>query len=264
LNHLNRLNDLNHLNRDLRLVIDPADQGIGRLIRRGSYELNEQDFVDRTVSAGQVVIDVGAHVGLYTMQLAALVGPTGCVYAFEPCRESAECLDRGIRANQFDDRVRVACVAVAASHGSQQLIVAPRDPGAAFLQMTKEPAPEGSDVRTVEVIALDAFPLRRPVSFLRMDVEGAEGLVLAGAMRLLAEDRPIVLVELHLNRLVAVSGSTVAALLERMRGIGYRCHLLGAGAPGEAVVDIHASGVTSVVFLPELRVERDHDDPCKS
>ena len=85
----------------LRLWIDLSDHAIGINILRGRYELNELDFIRRTVQPGQHVVDCGAHIGYFAMHLAAAVGPSGSVAAFEPFEPNAECLERSIRENRL-------------------------------------------------------------------------------------------------------------------------------------------------------------------
>ena len=99
----------------LRLWIDLSDHAIGINILRGRYELNELDFIRRTVRPGQHVVDCGAHIGYFAMHLAAAVGPAGSVSAFEPFEPNAECLERSIRENRFQDRVRLERAAVGAA-----------------------------------------------------------------------------------------------------------------------------------------------------
>ena len=84
-------------------------------------------------------------------------------------------------------------------------------------------------------------------------MEGAEPQALAGASRLLREDRPVILSEVHPSQLEQVSRVSPAAFIRQMHDLGYRCHLLGAGSLGEEISDVHASGVTSVVFVPSGR-----------
>ena len=100
------------------------------------------------------------------------------------------------------------------------------------------------------MIALDEYPLPRPISFIKIDVEGAEPPALRGAARLLREDRPVILSEVHPSQLKLVSGMTPAAFIAQVAELGYRCHLLGAGVPAAEVADVQTSGVESVVFVP--------------
>jgi FkbM family methyltransferase len=235
----------------LRLWIDLSDHAIGLNILRGRFELNELDFIRRTVRPGQHVVDCGAHIGYFAVHLAALVGPRGSVTAFEPFEPNADCLERSIHENRFEDRVRLQRAAVGAAPGMLPLVYAPNtiNSGGAFLQGRGE-VPRGHATREVPVVALDRLPVPRPVAFIKADIEGAEPLAFRGADELLRADRPVVLSELHPLQLGRVAGVTPAGFIAEMRDRGYRCHLLGAGVPGEAIDDAPSNGVTSVVFLP--------------
>jgi len=235
----------------LRLWIDLSDHAIGLNIIRGRYELNELDFIRHTVRPGHHVVDCGAHIGYFAMHLASAVGPRGSVAAFEPFEPNAECLERSIRENQFQDRVRLERAAVGAAPGSLPLVYAPNtiNSGGAFLQGQSE-IPAGHATRMVPVVALDGLTLPRPISFIKADIEGAEPLAFRGAEALLRADRPVILSELHPLQLERVSGVSPARFIAEMRARGYRCHLLGAGVAGQEIEDAPNNGVTSVVFLP--------------
>jgi FkbM family methyltransferase len=235
----------------LRLWVDLADHAIGLNIVRGRYELNELDFIRRTVRPGQHVVDCGAHVGFFAMHMAAIVGPTGSVTAFEPFAPNAECFDRSIAENRFHGRVRLVRAAAGQTAGTVPLVYAPNtiNSGGAFLQ-TDGSAPAGHVTVEVPVVALDGLDLPRPVAFIKADIEGAEPLAFRGADRLLRQDRPVVLSELHPWQLGRVAGVTAAGFIAEMAARGYRCHLLGAGVIGEEIHDAPSHGVTSVVFVP--------------
>jgi FkbM family methyltransferase len=236
----------------LRLAIDLADHAIGLNILRGRFELNELDFVRRAVRPGQHVVDAGAHIGLFTMHMAAAAGPSGSVHCFEPFDANAECLELAIRENGFERRVVLERAAVGAASGEAQLVfaLATLNSGGAFIARPGMETPPGHEARPVRVIALDEYPLPRPISFIKIDVEGAEAQALQGAARLLRDDRPVILSEVHPSQLKLVSGVTPATFIGQMAGIGYRCHLLGAGVPGPEVTDVYTNGVESVVFVP--------------
>lgn len=235
----------------LRLWLDLSDHAIGLNILRGRYELNELDFIRRTVGPGHHVVDCGGHIGFFTMHMAALVGPHGSVTVFEPLDRNADCLARSIGENGFDAFVRLERAAVGATAGTLPLVFAPNtiNSGGAFLRGPSE-VPGGHITTDVRVVALDQLDLPRPVGFIKADIEGAEPLAFRGADRLLRVDRPVILSELHPLQLERVSGATPSGFIAEMASRGYRCHLLGAGQPGPAVTDAPGSGVTSVVFLP--------------
>jgi FkbM family methyltransferase len=235
----------------LRLVIDLADHAIGLNILRGRFELNEIEFVRRSLRPGQHVVDAGAHIGLFAMHMAAIVGPSGSVHCFEPFEPNAECLELSIRENRFERVVTLERAAVGAASGVARLVYASAtlNSGGAFIAGPGTVIPAGHEARSIRVVALDACALPRPVSFIKIDVEGAEPQALRGASRLLREDRPVVLSEVHPSQLEQVSGVSPAAFIGQMAGLGYRCHLLGAGSLGDEIQDVHARGVTSVVFV---------------
>ena len=99
-------------------------------------------------------------------------------------------------------------------------------------------------------MALDDLPLRRPVRLIKMDVEGAEPLVVKGAERLLRDDRPVVLSELHPTQLERASGTDGDTFLSAMRALGYRAHLVEHGQPGAPLDRAPAEALTSIVLLP--------------
>jgi FkbM family methyltransferase len=89
----------------LRLFVDLSDHVIGLNIVRGRYEDEEIRFVRGVLRPGDIAIDAGAHIGFFTMHMAACVGPTGKVYAFEPLDANADLLERSIAENRFKDRI---------------------------------------------------------------------------------------------------------------------------------------------------------------
>jgi FkbM family methyltransferase len=217
----------------------------------GVYERNEQDFMRLVVRPGMHVVDVGAHIGFHTSHLARLVDAIGSVTAFEPVPEYSAVLSDMIRARGWGSRVRLVRAAAGDVAGTQMMIVggpALERPNAYFGDgLVSE---EKDTLRRVPVVRLDDTISNRPVGFLKIDAEGAEALVLRGARHLLAEDRPVMLLDLHPYLMAHLDGTAPGALIDQMAGLDYECRLLGAGVPGPAVTDVHARGVTTVVFLP--------------
>lgn len=157
-------------------------------LRRSGHE-PELAWLPRLVPAGGVAVDVGAHFGLYTARLARLAAQ---VHAFEPASEMARLLRRSVRAN-----VVVHEAALSDRDGSGVLHV-PRVEGRTGLGYARldQPAAGGTPhlQRAVAVTTLDAA-VAGPVDFIKIDVEGAEMDVLAGARRIIADHRPSFLIE---------------------------------------------------------------------
>jgi FkbM family methyltransferase len=237
----------------VRLFIDLSDHVIGLNIVRGRYEQEEVAFVRRLLKPGDTAIDVGAHIGFYTMQMAATVGPAGRVYAFEPLECNADLLERSIAENGFGDRVTFARAAAGSSSGTAMLTFAAEtlNSGGAYLLPDGMAALAGNQQRRVPIVALDNVPIKRPVRLIKMDVEGAEPQVIRGAARLLQEDRPAILSELHPTQLDRASGTTATDFLEQIQSIGYRAHLIENGDAGAALDRAPAHALVSVVLLPQ-------------
>lgn len=236
-----------------RVCIDLSDHLIGLAILRDGYEADEIAFALSQLRPGDVAIDVGAHIGFFAVQMAQAVGPDGAIYAFEPLERNAAMLEQSIAENGFGGRLRLERAAVSSRTGTSQLHFAAEtlNTGGAFVSagpVTGLGALQSTAVRTV---GLDEYPCRRPVRLLKMDVEGAEPSVVDGARRLLAEDRPIIVSEVHPEQLARVSGVTPAAFLAQMADLGYHpCRITPTG-PGAPIEALDRGEVVTVAFVPE-------------
>jgi FkbM family methyltransferase len=243
--------------------IDVAGLEIDEAIRAGCYERNEADFIRRSIHQGDTAIDLGAHVGVHTTLLAALVGAAGSVIAIEPTPVHVARLEAAARAAGVADRVRIVEAAAGDAPGERLLLVSA--PGQSSHHAWLVPPGHATSplevVQPVRVVRVDDVPRRGRVSFMKIDVEGAESLALAGAAALLASDRPVLLVDLHPHLMPVVSGECPGDLITRLRALGYRCHLLGAGVPSTGIDDTPSNAVTPVVFLPDAFDFRTPPDP---
>jgi FkbM family methyltransferase len=160
---------------------------------RGTYEQYKTDAYLRHLHAGDVVYDVGAHVGYYTALAATMVGQRGQVIAFEPRPVNFSYLKRHIRTNGLPN-VKL----IEASVG---------DKAGAVRFHNKTGTGTGrvaSDGRiSVRMVCLDELFARGeipPPNFIKIDVEGGEVEVLKGAGTVVARARPVILVATHGSR----------------------------------------------------------------
>lgn len=173
-----------------------------QIISKGQFEPASTRAIERLVKKGDVVIDVGANIGYYTVWLSKLVGASGKVIAFEPTRHFGDVLRRNIEANRLSN---VEIVNFGLSNKSQGLLI-DIGPSSATLH-----SPAGFDAivgqENILLITLDEFVKQSPpgkIDFIKMDIDGHEPLFFEGAWDALEQYSPIVIFEVsHLHYLEA-------------------------------------------------------------
>jgi FkbM family methyltransferase len=197
----------------LRLRVDVARGNPQRLLYlEGERFMPEREVVRRLLRPGLRAVDVGANIGYYLLLIESAVGPGGAVACFEPEPENLRELRRNVAANRLEN-VRVFAAAVGSADGQVAMRVG----------INAAVAGETGGDFTVPLLRLDSA-LDGPVDFIKIDVEGYEGHVLAGARRLLREHRPVLLVEIHPGFLAPPS--TVDGILAELSEIQTRIELL--------------------------------------
>jgi FkbM family methyltransferase len=206
--------------RGVRFCVRPSEDGSLRalLVLAGGAPSLAAVF-EAALRPGDIVVDVGANVGVYAAVAARLVGPEGSVLAFEPLPFPREALLELIHRNGFT-QVRVLPFAVGASEGSMELHVTAGASG-----LTSAYARDNASVPVeVERTTLDAVVEKSggpPPKLLKIDVEGFEFEVIKGAARLLTtENAPLVLFESN-PELLASSQGTFADLQKWLAVRGY-------------------------------------------
>jgi FkbM family methyltransferase len=165
----------------------------------GTYEPEMQSALEELVQPGMTIYDVGANIGYVTLMLAKHAGALGKVFAFEALPDNVERLRRNVELNGFNDRVSIYAGAVAAGMGEVKFLVH------ASGGMGKAVGSAGRDEHyqreiTVPGTSLDTFVYGQgnpPPQAVKMDIEGGEVMALPGMRRVLAEARPVMLMELH-------------------------------------------------------------------
>ena len=208
----------------LSVRILPHDQLSRALFVSGTYEPNTLCVLRKLLRPNDVFIDVGANVGIMSLTAARWVGPRGRVYSFEPSEREHRDLIHNLGLNQAINVTPIrAALSDRAGHATLRVAV----PGHGGLNTLGESfAYDGVNVAAleqVEVMTLDDF-IRvehvEHVSVVKLDVEGAEGAVLAGCSRLLQELRPALILEIFPRALVA-NKWTVAGVERLLRRAAY-------------------------------------------
>jgi FkbM family methyltransferase len=156
---------------------------------------------ERLIEPGSKVWDIGANLGLFTFAAAVRAGKNGYVLAVEPDAEAASLLLRNRRANKGKQTAAIEILVAAVNDRNEDRIatldIAVRARAANALRGFGSTQTGGIlESRTVPVFRLDDLKGFFPVpSIIKVDVEGAESIVLAGGSRLLEEIRPTLIVE---------------------------------------------------------------------
>jgi FkbM family methyltransferase len=165
------------------MFLNPKDDGVcPSLIQDGCFEPYETELVTQEIKPGQVVVDIGANIGYYTLLFARQVGPTGKVIAFEPDPGNFQLLKKNVRANGYHNVVLMQ-KAVANRTGTMRLFVCSNNQGDHRLYDSHD----GRPTIDVETTTLDDALARetRPVNFIKMDIQGSEPGALQGMQQTL-------------------------------------------------------------------------------
>jgi FkbM family methyltransferase len=184
----------------------------------------------QAIGPGTTVIDVGAHEGRHTAVFLDLVGPNGTVVAFEPLPHLAMALAKW----GLEPRLKVHECALSDFSGRSDFVFMRGTPAESGLRERIANHPERADPTSlnVQVRCLDEFLSEvSDISFLKIDVEGAEVGCLRGAKKLLMRFRPIISVE-YGKPGYSVYGLTARSLYDVASALDYRiADLFGAICP---------------------------------
>jgi len=217
------------------------------------YEFAESKYLREAIRPNDICLDLGANVGYFTM-LMAKAASAGKVFAFEPIALNAALLRASVELNSFSNVLISQCAvgdragAVSFSQSSDSAYSSIHDTGRKPLECTV----------TVPVVTLDEYldgeGIER-VDVMKVDVEGAEGMVIAGATRLLVDEqrRPrIVMLELNDQNLRAF-GISVNDVVEKMQNFGYEPFVVEGQGKLVQFTRIHHNKDENVFFLHESR-----------
>jgi len=199
------------------------DSMLGREIYLHDFEHRERHFVQSFLNTGDVFVDVGANIGLFTLIAAQVVGPTGHVYAFEPGSVAFAQLRANVALNTLK---QVVCLPYALSDRPEQLpLMVATDGWEAYSSFAQPISGDQIVAESVVCMTWDDFVAGLPKSpqpvLMKIDVEGWEQHVLAGAaVSLRKPDAPALLVEFT-DAAAQAAGSSCAQLYRAIEQLSY-------------------------------------------
>ena len=166
----------------------------------GTYETEVQQGISELVQPGYVIYDVGANIGFLTLLFAREVGAQGHVYAFEALPANVIRLSNNIQRNRFQNRVTLVPAAVLDKSGPIEFYIGPSTGMGKVEGSAGRDSVEYNASIQVEGISIDEYIERSEnpgANIIKIDIEGGEILAIPGMQKLLHNQRPIVMIELH-------------------------------------------------------------------
>ena len=174
-----------------KMVFNRNDRYIGKSLNLyGEFSEGEVDLFRQVVEPGSVVVEVGANIGTHTLFFARQVGLEGAVIAFEPQRVVFQSLCANMALNSVTN-VQCFQKAVGAEQGEIPVPVLDYSRENNYGGLSLESGQQGE---STPLVTIDSLKLSR-CTLLKVDVEGMERQVLAGAAKTIAKCRPILYVE---------------------------------------------------------------------
>ena len=201
--------------------VNPRDFGVTlELHSTGTYEPFTRGLCLDALAPGMVFLDIGAHVGLYTLPAADRVGPEGQVVAFEPHPSNRNLLLENLERNKIGN-VTVVPAAVSDTTGQLELQVSPFNTGDHRLYRR-----DGGRTKTVtvEVVSIDDWLETsgiEKVDMIKMDVQGAEANVIKGMHRTLESNPSVQMIIEYTPWMLRESGVDPLSFLTDMASIGF-------------------------------------------
>jgi FkbM family methyltransferase len=204
------------------------------------YEPEVSYFLTNVLRPGDTVVDVGAHIGYFSVLAGRIVGPEGKVFAFEPEPGNYRRLRDHLAQNGLR-HVQSFNVAVGSAPGTAEMYFnSDNDGGHAFWdvaehQLCERTREEGKRL-SAEVVALDhvlaGLPPGQGPRLIKIDAEGMEYEILKGGLRtILGYEVPFVICEINRFALERM-GSSESQLRGFMRLIGYQVSLMKQDGTG--------------------------------
>jgi FkbM family methyltransferase len=238
-------------------LLDPRDFVPLTILRTGEWQPEVWESLSPSLSEGRVFMDVGAHIGYFTLKAAVRVGKTGRVVAFEPNPETLALLRGNIEASQAQN-VTVEPIACTDREQTLTLFAAPiANTGASSLSRTNADVSIGEPPRPFTVRGRPIDDVLRELNLTRLDaikidVEGAEVYVLRGAVDTLKRFHPKVIMEMIPDQLAHMQTS-VADVVSIMKAAGYnRSKPLGPLQTDWEWVVLEPRDMASVIPIKDL------------
>ena len=233
--------------------IDLSDRYVSLGCLQDAYEPVESRFIRGVLKAGDVFVDIGANVGWYTMLASTIVGDGGHIHAFEPRRPIVDYLQRTVALNGLDELITVYPIGLSNEIATETLMWGAESDNGGSASFVRGDASADMVCQAIEVRSLDGLNLDH-IDVIKIDVEGAEPLVLDGAKRTIERDRPIIVTEILPSQLRRVCGWSADKYFDLFQSHGYCGYIIDHIRYGERVSGFPPrweKDLVNIAFIPE-------------
>jgi len=186
----------------------------------GVYEETQTEVIKKILKKGEIVLDVGAHIGYYTLLFSKLIGDKGKVFAFEPGPDNFALLKKNVEINGYRNVV-LENKAISDKNGKTKLFLAEKNTGDNRIFDNGE-YHQSLDVDTITLD--DYFKNNRfgnQISLIKMDIQGSEGKAINGMTNLLQKNRNLKLITEFWPYGLINSGTNPIQLLLILSNMGF-------------------------------------------
>lgn len=207
-----------------KLFIDLADEIVStKLIQYGYWEKGLTTLAKKIVKPNMIVVDIGGHIGYYSVLFSKLVLPRGKVFAFEPEPHNFELLSKNIKINNINN-CEIINKAVSSANGTIKLYLDADNLGAHSAVDTGH----SKKIINVDTVTLDDYFENKKVKvdLIKMDIEGYEYAVLEGAKNILEKNKDIVVIMEFCPLLINKTNHTPESIIENMKSYGFHIQVI--------------------------------------
>ncbi len=222
------------------IYLDPSDMAVSGALALGKFEPFETGVFRSLVKPGMNVVDIGAHIGYYSLIAAKQVGPAGKVFSFEPEPKNFNLLSKNARANGSKN-IMTLNTALSDTSGTRELYLEKYNKG--HHSFAKNP--HSKEVITVKTETLDEALKQfgsAKIDVLKIDVEGAEPVVLRGMKETIRQSPNMIIFTEVYPRSMAKMGESAEAYLSELASLGFSL----------SVIDEEAEAVTPIGDIREF------------
>jgi FkbM family methyltransferase len=214
------------------IVVNKHDRCVCWFVRLvGHWDSNETRVLEKLVKKNFNIIEVGANFGVHTLRMAKMVGPQGKVYAFEANPAVSKYLKMSIGMNQLGSVISVYEKVAGDIKGETYLTFGELNIGGGHLVSS----PDSQSVK-IQIVQLDDEIGRQKIDLLKIDAEGCEGKIIAGAKRLIEDNPDIILMIKWIHQHLQNQGTDPNALADIFKRNGFKVWRVGKKSAGEPLL----------------------------